>query len=72
MKSFEDKLDEETSIPEPGLKKDHNEKCPDCSRKILWNRKGVECERYEQRFYTKSQTISNEEYKTMGVYCMVL
>ena len=66
MKSFEDRLKEERCVQEQGLKKDPSDKCPDCSRKLVWNSKGVECERCKNWFHAKCQKISNEEYLKMG------
>ena len=66
MKSFEDRLKEESCVQEQGLEKDPSDKCPDCSRKLVWNSKGVECERCKNWFHAKCQKISNEEYRKMG------
>ena len=63
MKSIAEKLNEEVCSPETDLKIDPSEKCPDCSRKIIWNIKGRELERCRNWFHAKCQKIGNADLK---------
>ena len=44
MKSTDYKRKKESCVLDPELKKDPSEKSSDCSKKLVWNSKTVDCE----------------------------
>ena len=62
MKSFEDQLNKESETETEKIKSKGLE-CPDCRKRVAWNSKAVECEKW---FHIVCQNLSKEQYDQMG------